>query len=186
MEIKQGFRWFYTSNGKLVLAGKNAEQNEQIVKQTNREDTVLHTKSPGSPFCILQGEVSDRDIREAAIFCACFSQGWKKRKKEMEVHIFSGEQIIKANDMKTGTFGVVGKIKKMSVFLELWIGLQKGKLRAVPKSCLENPLIKIMPGKIEKRKTAEAVRKILDEKFKISKTTEEIEQAMPAGGFRCW
>ena len=186
MKISQGFRWFYTSSDKLVLAGKNAEQNEQIVKQAKVENIVLHTKEPGSPFCIIHGDISEKDIKETAVFCACFSQGWKKRKKEMEVHIFKGAQIVKADEMKTGTFGVLGKVKSMKVPLELWIGMQKGKLRAVPKSCLENPLIKITPGKIEKGKAAEIIRKMLEEKFNLDKNAEEIEQAIPAGGFRCW
>jgi len=184
MKINQGFRWFYTSSGKLVLAGKNAEQNEHIVKQVKTEDVILHTKDPGSPFCIIHGNISEQDIKETAVFCACFSQGWKKRKTEMEVHIFKGEQIVKDGKMKTGTFGVLGKVQKIKVALELWIGVQKGKMRAVPKSCLEKPLIKITPGKIEKRKAAEIIKKALEEKFNLKKNTEEIEQAIPAGGFK--
>ena len=176
------YRWFYTSSGKLVTAGKSAEQNEQAIKEAETADIILHTKDPGSPFCILKGKVDEQDIKEAAIFCACFSQGWKKRKKEMEVHIFKGEQMMKERAMKTGTFGVIGKVQKTKVKLELWLGIQKDRLRAAPKSCFKRPLMKIIPGKMGKEKAAEMIKKKLDI-MKIKASKEDIMGAIPAGGF---
>ncbi len=183
MQIKKiKYRWFYTSSGKLVLAGKNAEQNEQLVKQAKKNDIISHTKEPGSPFCILKDKVKAQDIKEAAIFCACFSQGWKKKKKEMEVHMFKADQIFKEKRQKTGTFSVVGKVQKCHVKLELWLGIQKKKLRATPKSCFENPLIKILPGKISKEKAIDKIKDMLEKKrYKFSK--EEVASAIPAGSF---
>ena len=51
------FRKFITSSGKLVLGGKSAENNEQLIKQAEAGEVVLHTKAPGSPFVniILEG-----------------------------------------------------------------------------------------------------------------------------------
>jgi hypothetical protein len=180
METK--YRWFYTSGNKLVLAGKNAEQNEQIIKEAKPENIILHTKDPGSPFCIISGKANEQDVKEAAVFCACFSQGWKKRKKEMEVHIFKGEQMTKGKDMKAGTFGVIGKVQKTKAKLELWLGIQKNRLRAAPKTCFKKPLIKISPGSITKEKAAEIIKRRLDE-MKIRLKEENINGAIPAGGF---
>lgn len=180
METK--YRWFYTSGNKLVLAGKNADQNEQIIKEAKTESIILHTKDPGSPFCVIGGNAHEKDVKEAAAFCACFSQGWKKRKKEMEVHIFKGEQMMKEKDMKAGTFGVFGKVQKAKVKLELWLGMQKGKLRAAPKACFKKPLMKITPGKTSKEKAAEMIKNRLDE-MNAKTSKEEIASAIPAGGF---
>lgn len=108
MEYKK-FRWFFTSSGKLVIGGKNAEQNEQIINQhLNKNDLVLHTKSAGSPFCVIKGKASKKDIVEAAVFCARYSKEWKKekRKKDVEVHYFKGKNVYKDRKMKIGTFGV--------------------------------------------------------------------------------
>ena len=180
MVNKIRYRWFYTSKSKLVLAGKNAQQNEQLISKTKKKEIILHTKAPGSPFCVLKGKACVQDIKEAAIFCVCFSQGWKKKKKEMEVHIFRGEQISKELGQKTGTFSVIGKVQKGFVKLELWLGIQKRKLRAAPKSCFKKPLIKIVPGKMSKEKTIDKIHNILKKRF----SKEEIAQAIPAGGFK--
>ena len=72
---------------------------------------ILHTSAPGSPFVNIKSEgdkISKKDIKEAAVFCAVYSQAWKKAKtkKDIEVHCFLGKDIFKIKGMKTGTFGV--------------------------------------------------------------------------------
>ena len=106
------FREFTTSSGKKVLGGKTAESNEQLIKQVENNEIVLHTKSPGSPFVNIKPEkgskISQKDIRESAIFCARYSKAWKsqKSKKDVAVHYFKGKDIFKDKKMKSGTFGV--------------------------------------------------------------------------------
>jgi predicted ribosome quality control (RQC) complex YloA/Tae2 family protein len=109
---KSNFRKFKTTSKKFVLAGKNAEQNEQLIKQAKSNEIVLHTKAAGSPFTNIKGKATKKDIREAAIFCAKYSKDWKKNKKNVEVHYFLGKNIFKEKGMKTGTFGVK-KLKKI-------------------------------------------------------------------------
>ncbi|HDI03158.1 MAG TPA: DUF814 domain-containing protein, partial [Candidatus Pacearchaeota archaeon] len=54
-EWYEKFRWFFTSSGKLVIGGKNAEQNEKIINEMLEDnDVVLHTKARGSPFCVIK------------------------------------------------------------------------------------------------------------------------------------
>ncbi len=114
------FRKFTTTSGKIVLAGKSAETNEELIKQAGKEEYVLHTASPGSPFVNIKAsfkEVSKTDIEEAAVFCVKYSQAWKKPKtkpKEIEVHVFKGKDIFKDKKMKIGTFGVK-KFRKIIV-----------------------------------------------------------------------
>ncbi len=120
----------------------------------------MHTKAPGSPFCILKGKVNVKDIEEAAIFCACFSQGWKQKKKEMEVHIFKKEQVIKEKKQKIGTFSVLGRVQKAKVKLKLCLKIQKKKIRAVPKIQKIKCLITLTPGNLSKEKTAEKIKYI--------------------------
>jgi len=117
-EIKN-FRKGTLSSGKSIFAGKNAEQNEKIIAQAGKNEYVLHTEKPGSPFVNIKADAKDttkEDLMEAAVFCAKFSQAWKKPKikKDVEVHVFLGKDIFKAGDMKTGTFGVK-KVKKILV-----------------------------------------------------------------------
>ncbi|VVB82446.1 Uncharacterised protein [uncultured archaeon] len=102
------FREFTTSSEKKILAGKDAEQNEELVKQFIGKDNILfHTARPGSPFCVIEKiKHSKKDEKEAAIFCASKSQAWRDNKGDIEVNFFSGEDVYKDKDMKAGTFGV--------------------------------------------------------------------------------
>lgn len=98
-----------TSSGKEMLAGKNSESNEFLVEQAKDNEIVLHTKAPGSPFVNIKGtRVTRNDLREAAVFCAKYSQAWKKAKtkRDVPVHWFLGKDIFKTAEMKQGTFGV--------------------------------------------------------------------------------
>lgn len=110
----QNFRKFFTSSGKEILAGKNAESNEQIIAQVGKNENVLHTSSPGSPFVNIKGKSNKSDIKESAIICAKYSRDWKKNKKDVEVHLFEGKDIFKTKEMPLGTFGVK-KFKKILV-----------------------------------------------------------------------
>lgn len=115
---RENFRKFLTSGGKLVLAGKSAENNEELIRQAKPDEIVLHTKSAGSPFVNIKEpgkNATKQDIKEAAIFCAKHSQAWKKSKtkRDVEVHYFLGKDICKDKDMKTGTFRI-RKFKKIT------------------------------------------------------------------------
>ncbi len=115
---KQNFREYKTSSGRKVLAGKTAENNETLIAQVKDNEAVLHTKAPGSPFVNIKGKTKPekKDIKESAIFCARYSQAWKKPKikKDILVHVFKGKNIHKEKTMKTGTFGVK-KFKEIKV-----------------------------------------------------------------------
>ena len=106
------FREFITSSGKEVLAGKSAENNEQLIKQVEPEETVLHTAKPGSPFVNIKDnnkKIGKKDIKEAAVFCARYSQDWRDNKQDVKIHVFKGKDVYKRKSMKLGTFGVQKK-----------------------------------------------------------------------------
>jgi predicted ribosome quality control (RQC) complex YloA/Tae2 family protein len=109
------FREYILSSGKIVLAGKSAENNEELVSQVESNEEVFHTAKPGSPFVNIKSEkVSDKDRKETAIFCASKSQDWRDNHSNVEVHYFKGKDLFKDKKMKTGTFGVK-KLKKIIV-----------------------------------------------------------------------
>ena len=113
-EVK--FRQAFTSSGRVMLAGKDAEQNEALVWQAESGETVLHTKAAGSPFVNIKGEEksSVKDIKEAAVFCAKYSRDWKKSHGDVEIHVFLKKDIFKEKGMNLGTFGVK-KFKKVII-----------------------------------------------------------------------
>lgn len=175
------YRWFLTSSGKLVVGGKSALQNEELMRHIDNNDVIMHTASPGSPFCIIQNP-NAKDMEEAAIFTACFSHDWKNKKQKSEIHIFGGEQVIKRTRMKTGTFGIAGDVFKKKVELKLALDLQRGVLRAVPPASAKKPRGILIPGSMGKEKAAEKIRKIMKERHEIPVSIEEVMAAIPSDG----
>ena len=58
------FRWFTTSDGFLVVAGKDTVSNEVLIKKyTKQEDVVFHAEITGSPFVVIKAE--GKEISEA-------------------------------------------------------------------------------------------------------------------------
>lgn len=179
-EVYEKYRWFLTSSKKMVIGGKNAQQNEELVNeliQSGKNYTVMHTKQPGSPFSIIQSDSpNQKDLEETAIFTASFSRAWKAKAKKVIIDIFKANQIEKKKEMKIGTFGVSGEKKKMIVEPRLYLTVQKGKLRAVPQE--KQSAIIILPGNIPKSKIAEKIA------IKLTFPIYEIIQALPAGEFK--
>jgi predicted ribosome quality control (RQC) complex YloA/Tae2 family protein len=108
------FREITTKRGTLILAGKNAENNEELISQVNPNEEVFHTVSPGSPFVNIKGKPKPGDIKEAAVFCARYSQDYRDNKADVIVHRFKGKDIYKRKEMEKGTFGVK-KLKAMKI-----------------------------------------------------------------------
>lgn len=173
------YRWFFTSSNKLVVGGKSSAQNEEIMHRVEDQDTVMHTSTPGSPFCIIKNP-NTKDMQETAIFTACFSHEWKKQKNKTEVHIFKGSQVKKRPAMKQGTFGILGEVFKKKVDLKLALAIQKGKLRAVPSTAAEKKLAILTPGSLDKEKAADKIIKILKDKHGYPATKQEVMKAIPA------
>ena len=175
------YRWFFTSSGKLVMGGKSAEQNEELMSKVggSKGFVVMHTAAPGSPFCIIKTP-NKQDLQEVAVFTACFGQDWKRGKKESEVHIFESEQIKKAKGMKQGTFGILGKPKNMKVKLELALDFQKGKLRALPISAAKKPIAKISPGNLTKDQASDKIAEIIKNELCYPIKKDEIMAAIPS------
>jgi len=179
IENYEKYRWFFTSSGKLVIGGKSAEQNEEIMRNVEENEVIMHTSTPGSPFCIIS-DPSEKDLEEAAIFTACFSKEWKTGKKKTEVHIFKADQVTKSRGMKTGTFGVLGSIKRKKVELKLVLDFQKSKIRALPPSVAKKKILILFPGNLDKIEAANKIKDIIKNKHNYPITIEEIMSAIPS------
>jgi len=87
------FHWFITSDNYLVLAGKDAHQNENLVKRYLRQgDAYLHADVHGAASCILRAKrrrgesgrtepvpLPEQALREAGHFTICRSSAWKSK-----------------------------------------------------------------------------------------------------------
>ena len=129
---------------------------------------------------IVSYKIDKKDIEEAAIFCACFSKQWKFGKKIISIDIFKRGQIHKLKSMKTGTFGVKGKVEKIQVKPELALVIQKGKIRAVPKNTREEIICRIIPGNLKKEEACSKILKIIKDKYHLPISKDEIMAAIPS------
>jgi predicted ribosome quality control (RQC) complex YloA/Tae2 family protein len=132
------FRTHISKQGTLFLAGRTAENNEELISQIKPTENVFHTKSPGSPFVNIKGIPKLGDLKEAAIMCARYSRDWKKNQSDILIHRFFGKEIKKSKFMKLGTFGVRNaktiKVKKDDIINFKSNPAKKGEL----KELLEN------------------------------------------------
>jgi predicted ribosome quality control (RQC) complex YloA/Tae2 family protein len=112
-------REFTLSSGIKIFLGKNSENNDELVKlYEGKENTILHTTKPGSPFCVIdkiKPKPTKEEIKTSAVICASKSQDWRDNKNDVLVHVFTGKDIYKEKTMKKGTWGLKRKPKLIKV-----------------------------------------------------------------------
>ena len=107
---KMKFREFTTSSGAKIILGKDAKSNDELMKKfEGKENTIIHTVAPGSPFCVIDNlKPSREDINLSGAHCVAYSQDWRDNKRDVKVNIFTGKDVNKKRGMKIGTW----KVKK--------------------------------------------------------------------------
>ena len=174
------FRWFYSSEDVLVVGGKNAESNDDLLKNhLGKGEIVFHTEDPGSPFFVIKGYAGKKTLREAGIAAASYSQGWKKGLNKMDVMYCVSEQLGKRKGMKTGTWEVSGKRKTMNVKLEIAVGVTKeGKVIGGPVDAIRRKADKFVKLGLGGKSKDDIVKEIVK---RIDSDEKEIVKFVPAG-----
>ena len=131
-EWYEKFRWFTSSDGFLVVAGKDAVSNEVLVKKyAGADDPVFHAEVAGAPFVVVKTEgkaASEQALREAGTFAASFSRAWREGAGSADVYWVKPSQLTKSGpsgeSVPHGAFAVNGKRNWMrNVPLKLAIGV---------------------------------------------------------------
>ena len=116
-EWYEKFRWFFSSEGLLVVAGKDTVSNEVLVKKyTSQEDVVFHAEITGAPFVVIKAEgnsIGEQTLKEASEFAASFSRAWRENAGSVDVYWVKVDQLSKSGpsgeSVPHGAFFVVGK-----------------------------------------------------------------------------
>ena len=111
------FHWFTSSDGFLVVAGKDTVSNEVLVKKyAVQEDVVFHAEIAGAPFVVVKAEgktISEQTLHEAGEFAATFSRAWRENAGSADVYWVKVDQLSKSGpsgeSVPHGAFAVVGK-----------------------------------------------------------------------------
>ena len=116
-EWYEKFRHFTTSDGFLVVAGKDVVTNDILIKKyTLQEDVVFHAEITGSPFVVVKAEgklVTDQALREAGEYAAAFCRAWRENVGLADVYWVKVDQLSKSGpsgeSIPHGAFFVIGK-----------------------------------------------------------------------------
>ena len=191
-EWYEKFRWFFSSDGFLVIGGRDATSNEVVIKKhTENDDLVLHTDMAGSPFFVIKAEgkkIPEAAIKEAADATCTFSSAWKLGLQSSEVFYVSPEQVSKKTKageyMGKGAFMVYGKSNYVANKVNLAVGVTKekaimsGPLEAIKKNCEKYVVLKQGDEKVS------SIAKKINYKLGSGLDLDEIIRALPAGSFR--
>lgn len=100
------FRWFHTSDDFLVIGGRNADENEALVKKyLDRGDRFFHAQAHGGPVTVLKAtgpsepakevDFPESSIREAAQFAVSYSSVWKEGRFADDAYSVRPDQVSK-------------------------------------------------------------------------------------------
>ncbi|MFB0514320.1 MAG: ribosome rescue protein RqcH, partial [Candidatus Bathyarchaeia archaeon] len=127
------FRWFHSSDGLLVIGGKDATTNEILIKKhMEPHDIVFHADIVGAPFVLIKTDgkaPSEQSLKEAAQLAASFSRAWKETFGAVDVYWMHPKQVSKSPPsgqyLKKGSFMIRGaKNYIRNVPLAVAIGVQ--------------------------------------------------------------
>jgi predicted ribosome quality control (RQC) complex YloA/Tae2 family protein len=179
------FRWFITSDGTVVLGGRDASQNEELVKKyMTGNDLFVHADVHGASVVIVKGKTEKMD--EVAQFAASYSGAWRSGHFSADVYSALPSQVSKTPEsgefVSRGSFIVRGeRMYYRNVPLSVGIGLMLEPHTAViggPPAVIRGKtkaFVELRPGQYEPNDVAKKVLRILKQKV-----TEEEEKALKA------
>ena len=156
------FRWFVSSDGFLVVGGRDADTNEEVFKKyMEKRDIVFHTQTPGAPLTVVKTggeEVPESTLREVAQFAVSYSSLWKAGQFSGDCYWVKSEQVTKTPEsgeyIKKGAFIIRGERNYFKdVPLGVAVGLElKGETRVIggPVSAVRKHgdyILELTPGK---------------------------------------
>ncbi len=181
------FRWFVSSEGFLVIGGRDATSNEIIVKKhADKEDIVFHTDMAGSPFFVVKtkgDEPGDATLQEAANATFSFSRALKLGLYTARTFWVRPDQVTKEAQagefLSKGAFMIRGKTNYLAPKLDLAIGITgDGAIMCGPADAVKTNTQKHLLLEAKKAKTSDVAKKIRKE---IGGELDETIRALPPG-----
>jgi predicted ribosome quality control (RQC) complex YloA/Tae2 family protein len=188
------YRWFISTEGNLVIAGRDATSNDLVVKKhLSKGDRYAHADIHGAPSCVIKSSgvndeplpISEKTLIEACHFAASYSRAWNQF-GEAQAYWVLPEQVSKTPEsgeyVPKGAFIIRGKRNYVRCTLEVAVGLVQlgeqerlmgGPLEAVAAHAKQ--YIVVRPGILKKSSVAQTISTA----FKVS--TDEVEKALPPG-----
>ena len=183
------FRWFVSSDGFLVLGGRDATSNEVLIKKHTQEpDSVMHANIQGAPFFTIKNEkgmeIPEKTRLEAAQAAASYSKAWNKGYGSIDVYEINPAQVSKTPPageyLPKGAFMIYGEKKWLkNTPLSIAIGVADEEIIGGPLTAIESQtkkFVKVGLGDISQGNMAKKIRLVLK-----SGEIDDIQRFLPAG-----
>ncbi len=189
------YRWFISSNDMLVIGGRDAKTNQEVVeKHMEPGDRYLHADIVGAPHVVIKTagrEVSGATLKEAAEFAAMHSRAWRKGLGAVKVYWVMPEQVSKRAPPGTylpkGAYMIEGKRNFLRVPVRGAVGVVavdgEQLIACGPSSAIgkhSRVVVEVVPGKMKKSELAREARTRL-KTASVDVSVEEVERALPPG-----
>ncbi len=196
----ESFHWFISSDGFLVVAGKDAQTNEVLVKRyMHKDDIFVHVDIPGGAVVIIKNpegkEIPRRTILEASKFAAIYSRAWKEELPSVEVFWTTPDCVSKSpppgHYLPVGSFIIEKKKEILTIDkLELAIGIQityknsivEYRLIMGPPEVIKKQThlyVIIKPGNLERSSIAKLILKELEKKCRNDVEKQVVKTIKP-------
>jgi predicted ribosome quality control (RQC) complex YloA/Tae2 family protein len=206
------FRWVRTSDDFLVLGGRNADQNEELVKKyMEPSDRFFHADAHGAPVTILKATEPDEPARdvdipdgsraEAARLAVSYSSVWKEGRFEGDAYEVDPDQVSKTPEsgeyVGKGSFVVRGD---REYYRDVPVGVAVGitcepdtRVVGGPPSAVEpraETAVRLEPGRYAQNDIAKRLYRTFRERFRDTSFVRKvaspdlIQEFCPAGGSR--
>ncbi len=184
------YRWFVSSEGAIVLGGKDAKTNDMLVKKhLQAGDRYVHADIHGAPSVVVKmtDGIGEQTLAEACVFAVATSKAWNAKIGSGVGFWVMPEQVSKTPQsgefLARGAFVIRGK-RNYSSKTEIMLGLGEveyegeRKVMCGPVGAVERRskrYVVIRPGNIDKNDFAKAAAKVFDVPI------EEVQRVLPPG-----
>ena len=188
-------RWFVSSDGILVVCGRDAGTNEAVVKKyLEQNDIYLHADIHGAPSVVAKvpsDSLNDNLLKELGEFSASFSSAWSKNFTSQDVYWVEPDQVSKTpvsgEFVPKGAFIIRGHRNYIrGAKLEISIGLVDydgdKRIMAGPTDAMKhhtNKFVTIKPGFTKKEKIAKEILSRINEDDILS--LDDVVRVLPSG-----
>jgi predicted ribosome quality control (RQC) complex YloA/Tae2 family protein len=188
------YRWTITSDGTIVVGGKDASSNERVVRKYLKDrDRYCHADFHGAPSVVVKdpGEgVSETALEEGCAVAAIFSKAWSSGRASVDAYWVTPEQVSKTPQsgefVPKGGFIIRGRrnyVKDIEMRMAIGLVEYEGELIVmggpIPSvSSRSEGWIELVSSKDRKESTAKVVAR------KLGVELEDVVAVMPPGGCR--
>lgn len=196
-EWYEKFRWFFTSQGKLAVGGRDAQTNSTLVaRYLDETDTVYHADLFGSPFFVLKGgrEQSEDEISQVAQATVAFSSAWKTGLGAADAYWVTPAQVRAAAPsgeyLQRGSFAIAGKKNFVTKnIVEVAVAVDTGgRLIAGPEAAIRSQAPHYLVLRPQREKGSDTAKRVLKDlsapagEVRPLPGLDEVLRMLPTGG----